>query len=154
PQTKEKILVRTTIRRMINAMVEDLIYTTEKNLERAGIKNFATLLVYTGDKKNPPLVCFSNVLDAQVKALKQFLFRYLYRHADVVQMNERAVITLSHIFDVIMDNPRLLPPDFYERTKDVDTPRVIADFIAGMTDRYALEWKRLYDESSNRSIYP
>ena len=154
PQTQEKILVRTTIRRMINAMVEDLIYTTEKNLERAGIKNFATLLVYTGDKKNPPLVCFSNVLDAQVKALKQFLFRYLYRHADVVQMNERAVITLSHIFDVIMDNPRLLPPDFYERTKDVDTPRVIADFIAGMTDRYALEWKRLYDESSNRSIYP
>ncbi|MBV6492215.1 MAG: Deoxyguanosinetriphosphate triphosphohydrolase-like protein [Turneriella sp.] len=140
PHAKNKILIRTTIRTMINSMVVDLINASKRAIDAARVKNIEEVVGYTAIRENPPLITFSGLMDKRVKELKHFLFRNLYRHADVVRMNERAALVLSRIYDFIAADPKMLPRDFYERTEEESRPRVIADFIAGMTDRYALEW--------------
>jgi dGTPase len=125
---------------MINSMVSDLIRQSAENIRRSQIADVWELMRYTANSQNPSLIAFSDELAAQVIQLKQFLFRNLYRHADVVRMNERAYDIISRIFDFVVREPRMLPADFYERIASMGTERVVADFIAGMTDRYALQW--------------
>ena len=140
PQVKPKIRIRATIRAMINEMVSNLIENSRQMLAQSGVKNFADVLAYNGSAANPPLIAFSPEMDARVKQLKQFLFKNLYRHADVVRMNERATQIIFRIFDFAKMDPRMLPQDYYDRIEAIGAERVIADFIAGMTDRYALQW--------------
>ncbi|MBX3724118.1 MAG: deoxyguanosinetriphosphate triphosphohydrolase [Turneriella sp.] len=140
PDTKEKIQIRATIRELINGMVGDLIQTSKKNLADSGLKSFGEVLAYNGDPQKPPLIAFSPTMDERVKQLKKFLFHNLYRHAEVVRMNERAAHIIHRIFDFITADPKMLPADFYERIATAGLERVIADFVAGMTDRYALQW--------------
>jgi len=140
PALREKIAIRATIREMINSMVSDLIRQSAENIRRSQIADVWELMRYTANPQNPSLIAFSDELAAQVIQLKQFLFRNLYRHAEVVRMNERANDIISRIFDFVVREPRMLPADFYERIESMGTERVVADFIAGMTDRYALQW--------------
>ncbi|MFO1470392.1 MAG: deoxyguanosinetriphosphate triphosphohydrolase [Turneriella sp.] len=140
PQVKPKIRIRATIRNMINGMVSDLIENSRQRIAESRVQNFAEVLIYNGDGGYPPLIAFSTEMDARVKQLKQFLFRNLYRHADVVRMNERATQIIFRIFDFACMDPRMLPADYFERIDAIGAERVIADFIAGMTDRYALQW--------------
>lgn len=140
PNTKEKIQIRATIRELINGMVGNLIQTSKKNLVDSGLKSFDEVLAYNGDLQNPPLITFSPTMDERVKQLKKFLFHNLYRHAEVVRMNERAAHIIHRIFDFILADPKMLPADFHERIETTGLERVIADFVAGMTDRYALQW--------------
>lgn len=140
PDTKEKIQIRATIRELINSMVGDLIATSKRNLADSGLKSFNEVLAYNGDQQKPPLIAFSPVMEGRVKQLKKFLFHNLYRHAEVVRMNERAAHIIHRIFDFILSDPKMLPADFHERIGTTGLERVIADFIAGMTDRYALQW--------------
>ncbi len=140
PEVKPKIRIRATIRAMINEMVSNLIENSRQTIEKSGVKSFAEVLVYNGNAENPPLIAFSPEMDARVKQLKQFLFKNLYRHADVVRMNERATQIIFRIFDFAKMDPRMLPQDYYDRIETIGAERVIADFIAGMTDRYALQW--------------
>lgn len=140
PGAKEKIRIRATIRELINGMVGDLIETSKKNLAASGLKTFEEVLLYNADTARPPLIAFSPAMDARVKQLKKFLFHNLYRHAEVVRMNERAAHIIHRIFDFILADPKMLPADFHERIETNGLERVIADFVAGMTDRYALQW--------------
>ena len=140
PRVKPKIRIRATIRAMINEMVSNLIENSRQLIATSGVKSFADVLAYNGNSKNPPLIAFSPEMDARVKQLKQFLFKNLYRHADVVRMNERATQIIFRIFDFAKMDPRMLPEDYYDRIESIGSERVIADFIAGMTDRYALQW--------------
>ncbi|HNL08977.1 MAG TPA: deoxyguanosinetriphosphate triphosphohydrolase [Turneriella sp.] len=140
PALREKIAIRATIREMINTMVSDLITQSAENIRHSGIPNFRELLHHTGKAQHAELIAFSESMAVQVIELKKFLFRNLYRHADVVRMNERANDIISRIFDFVVREPRMLPADFYERIESMGTERVVADFIAGMTDRYALQW--------------
>lgn len=140
PATKEKIQIRATIRELINGMVGDLILTSKKNLADSGLKTFDEVLAYNADLTKPALIAFSPDMDARVKQLKKFLFHNLYRHAEVVRMNERAAHIIHRIFDFITADPKMLPADFHERIDSTGLERVIADFVAGMTDRYALQW--------------
>lgn len=140
PDTKEKIQIRATIRELINGMVGDLIETSKKNLAASGLQTFEEVLAYNADLKKPALIAFSPEMDARVKQLKKFLFHNLYRHAEVVRMNERAAHIIHRIFDFILADPKMLPADFHERIEVTGLERVIADFVAGMTDRYALQW--------------
>lgn len=137
---KPKIRIRATIRAMINEMVSNLIENSRAMIGQSGVKSFADVLAYNSNAENPPLIAFSPEMDARVKQLKQFLFKNLYRHADVVRMNERATQIIFRIFDFAKMDPRMLPQDYYERIDAIGAERVIADFIAGMTDRYALQW--------------
>jgi dGTPase len=140
PQVKEKIRIRATIRELINSMAGDLIATSQKRISEAGLSTFEDVLVYNANTARLPLISFSDTMDARVKQLKKFLFHHLYRHADVVRMNERATQIIHRIFDFIAADPKMLPADFHERIPETGIERVIADFVAGMTDRYALQW--------------
>jgi dGTPase len=87
-------------------------------------------------------------MTARNQELKAFLYDRLYTHYRVTRMTQKADRIMSALFEVYMHEPRQLPPHVTGRTVDEDEtmPRVIADYIAGMTDRFALEeYKKLFD---------
>ena len=86
----------------------------------------------------------------KVKALKKFLFDRMYRHYRLVRMQIKAERFISDLFDAYMQEPDMLPHTTQGRITDIELPRVITDYIAGMTDRYALnEWEKLFDPYVN-----
>ena len=131
-------LIHETIRRMINQMVLDLVRQTEANIQSQGIRSLDD--VRSGGR----LVAFSRPLQPQLQALKKFLREHLYWHYQVLRMADKAKRIVRALFDAFMENPRLLPPQYFARCND-DKPRAIADYIAGMTDRYAVrEHRRIF----------
>ena len=132
-----------TVRRMISVMVTDLTQMTLHRIQVLGIKHVSDVRVA------PPLAGFSDEVKEQMKVLKSYLFANLYRQYQVLRMSRKAQNIIQDLFDVFMQDPRLLPPD-YQVHKDSDQAewhqaRRIADYIAGMTDRYAMkEHKRIF----------
>ena len=135
PDIAERRLIHETVRRMINSMVTDLIATTQQNIASHGIATLQDV------RMAPPLVAFSADMRNQNRALKSFLFNQLYRHYRVMRMSAKAHRIIKELFDAFMDDPRLLPPQ-YQRPGS-DQARAVADYIAGMTDRYAIREHRL-----------
>src|SRR5690606_23935592 len=88
-----------------------------------------------------PLAAFSEPMRAQTDALKRFLLANLYRHSRVMRMTTKARRIVRDLFTAFIDDPRLLK-DEYRRDGDVEQARAIADYIAGMTDRYAIREHR------------
>ena len=131
-------LIHETIRRMINAMALDLIATTRANITTAGIASLADV------HRAPRLVAYSEALLPRLRELKTFLRQNLYAHFQVLRMTDKARRIIEDLFGAFMNDPRLLPPQYQLRAR-ADTPRAIADYIAGMTDRYAMkEHRRLF----------
>ena len=137
--------INETIRRMINALIVDLIQTSLQRIRDAGV-------VSAADVRNAsPLIAFSDHMQAEAALLKRFLRENLYRHYQVNRMTSKARRIVTELFDAFMQEPSLLPPD-YQMPATADTAksvtmqaRQIADYIAGMTDRYAIrEHKRLF----------
>ena len=92
----------------------------------------------------PTLVGFSAAMHDENLQLKAFLRDNLYRHYQVLRMTNKAHRIITDLFEVFMSDPRLLPPQ-YQEMAEADKPRAIADYIAGMTDRYATkEYRRLF----------
>ena len=137
--------IHETVRRMINAQVEDAIQTARSRIQAAAPRSVADV------RALPPLVAFSDGMHGETVALKRFLHENLYRHYRVNRMTSKARRVLTELFDAFMSDPALLPPDY--RTADGERSRQarrIADYIAGMTDRYAMsEHRRLFDVSLN-----
>jgi len=95
-------------------------------------------------RKVSPLVSFSNELAEEHLALKQFLRNHLYRHYKVARMTKKAERIITELFGAFLGEPRLLPPEHQAKAHH-DKARAIADYIAGMTDRYAMrEYRRLF----------
>ena len=129
-------LVHEIVRRMINALVCDLIETTERNIarERPGSLAEARLCGV--------LVGFSDELRQELLEMKRFLHRHLYQHYQVLRMTSKAQRIIGDLFAAFTGDPRLLPEQF---RSDIRQPRRVADYIAGMTDRYAMkEHRRLF----------
>jgi dGTPase len=148
PRLAGSRLVYETVRRMIDTLVTDLIRTSAENIRRAGPASIDAV------RRAPALVGFSASILAESRELKRFLHENLYRHPRVVQTSTRARRIVSDLFGAFLEQPRRLPPDFQARAGE-DTPRAIADYIAGMTDRYAIrEHQRLFatKESGNPLI--
>ena len=79
-------------------------------------------------------------------ALKRFLFQNLYRHHKVDKMRVKAEIFITRLFETYLSHPNLLPPKYQSRMERFGLQRVVCDYIAGMTDRFALdEYKRLFE---------
>ena len=137
--------VAETIRRMINTLIVDLIQTSTEKIAAAAPTSL-------DDVRNMPrMISFSEPVYAQVQALKQFLFENLYRHYQVNRMTFKARRTIAGLFKAIYEEPNLLPPDHQVLQADSEEDRQqlqvrkIADYIAGMTDRYAMsEHRRIY----------
>jgi dGTPase len=131
------------VRRLIDWMVTDLADTLHARLEGEHIDSIDAVR-----RVKPRLVEFSPDMGVRHQALKSFLYDRLYHHHRVTRMTQKADRIMSALFEVYMQEPRQLPPHVTRRAADEGEPmpRVIADYIAGMTDRFALEeYKKLFD---------
>ncbi len=129
-----------TIKALINLQVTDLITETEKRLEQAQVGSVEEVR-----EASSCLVSFSPRMSRKNEELKQFLLERLYHHYRVVRMTEKARRFIRELFKTYLDHPRQLPPDTQEKFKEESSARVICDYIAGMTDRFALdEYSKLF----------
>jgi len=95
---------------------------------------------------NLPVVHFSEAVTLQNQELKRFLFEQLYRHHKVDKMRVKAELFITRLFETYLRYPNLLPPKYRARFDAFGLQRVVCDYIAGMTDRFALdEYKRLFE---------
>ncbi|MGH7830741.1 MAG: deoxyguanosinetriphosphate triphosphohydrolase, partial [Candidatus Binatia bacterium] len=140
PGMSKKVMLHQTIRRLIDLVVTDLIHQTLKNIQAQNITGLDTV------RRAPrPLVTFSDEVFRKTKQLKKFLFKNLYRHYRVERMADKASRILKDLFNTYLQNPKILPPEVQKR-HSADPHRAICDYIAGMTDRFALEeHQKLFD---------
>lgn len=145
PDVSGRRAISETIRRMINYLIMDLIHTSEKNIAQQRPQTIADV------RAAPTLIAFSKQVAQEAKVLKQFLYEHLYRHYLVNRMSHKAKNTVKEMFKVMMAEPNLIPPDYrVQRSHDqqqetTQQARRIADYIAGMTDRFAMrEHRRLF----------
>jgi dGTPase len=137
--------INETVRRMINALIVDLIGQSQSNIQEAGVKTVEDV------RNAPPLIAFSGAMQSEATHLKRFLHANLYQHYQVNRMTSKARRIVQELFHAFMSEPRLLPPDYQYQGRDRATDsvtrqaRLVADYIAGMTDRYAMrEHRRLF----------
>ncbi len=138
PQITGRRLIHETVRRMINSLAVDLIEETGRNIAGTGVGTLEEA------RKAGPLAAFSAAMHAEHKELKHFLRMNLYQHYQVLRMTNKARRIITDLFGAFMEDPRLLPPQ-YQLMARTDKSRAIADYVAGMTDRYAIrEHRRLF----------
>ena len=139
PGLERRRMVSETIRRMIDDLITDLTATTAARIAEHRPASADDV------RRAPPLAGFSERMRREADELKRFLFERLYRHYQVMRMMNKARRVVRELFDAFLDEPRLLPPD-YRRADGARQARAIADYIAGMTDRYAMrEHRRVFD---------
>jgi dGTPase len=129
--------IHVAISHMIGSMVEDLLAETRRRLAEHGVTSVEDIRALDG-----PVVAFTAELAAADQAVKKFLLENMYRHHRVNRMTSKARRVVSEVFDLLFAEPELLPADWRGQATDKDDAgraRMIADYIAGMTDRYALE---------------
>ncbi|MRR49889.1 MAG: deoxyguanosinetriphosphate triphosphohydrolase [Rhodocyclaceae bacterium] len=138
PGLGERRLIHETVRRMIGAQVSDLLAETQRRIDAQGPACLDDIHVA------PVLVGFSDAMREENRLLKSFLRQHLYQHYLVLRMTNKARRIISDLFSAFMADPRLLPPQYLVMAAQ-SSPRAIADYIAGMTDRYAMrEHRRLF----------
>ena len=129
------------VRWIIDRCVSDLIGTSRESLEAAGVRSVADVR-----RAGRRLVAYSPETAARVRELKDFLFRNMYRHYRVVRMGDKAGRILRDLFESYVAEPRQLPPHFQKQLERDGVHRVVCDYIAGMTDRFAVdEHQKLFD---------
>lgn len=138
PHLDERRITHETIRRMINAQVNDLMAETLKNIQSHAIQNIDDV------RAAPALASFSTEIHEQNKEMKSFLHTNLYRHYRVMRMSAKASRIIGDLFQAFMNDRRMLPPQYIKQA-EVNHARAVADYIAGMTDRYAIrEHRRIF----------
>ena len=138
PEISGRRLIHETVRRMINTLVADLTRQSEINIAASRPSDLAAV------RNSEYLIGFSEEIRREQQQLKQFLHENLYRHYKVVRMSAKARHTVEMLFGAFRSDIRLLPP-VYQQKYDQDKHQAIADYIAGMTDRYAIrEYRRLF----------
>lgn len=136
--------INETIRRMINALVVDLMTTSQQRILAAGVRSVEDV------RNSGALIAFSEKTGAEAAALKQFLRDHLYHHYLVNRMTSKARRIITELFDAFSAEPDLLPADYVlpadgREGAGTAQARMVADYIAGMTDRYAMrEHRRLF----------
>jgi len=138
-------VIHETVRRMINALIVDLIQTASVRIAELAPRDIEDV------RNAPPLIAFSDAMAGEAAVLKKFLREKLYRHYQVNRMTAKARRIIAEMFAAFMGQPSLLPPDYQVKAMHDDAQqldkqaRKVADYIAGMTDRYAIrEHRRLF----------
>lgn len=136
--------VHESIRRMISKMVEDALAETSTRLVQHDVKSVDDVRAL-----KLQVVAFSDRMDARVRELKHFLMAHMYRHYRVNRMTSKARRVVKELFEFFMSEPVCLPTEWQKQLGDKNSRQsavVVADFIAGMTDRFAMdEWARVYN---------
>ena len=138
PNLEQRRVIHETIRRMINLLVVDLCETSATKIAQINPQSINDI------RQAHYLISFSEAMTAKNLALKQFLRKNLYQHYKVNRMSAKANRIICELFTAFYENIRIMPTEF-QRNAEVDKARAIADYIAGMTDRFAIrEHKRLF----------
>jgi dGTPase len=144
--------VHELVRRTIGAMVEDILWESKMRLAEANLKSADDLRAY-----GRPVIGFSDTMAKNDKELKEFLFPNMYKHYKLNRMTSKAKRVVHDLFDLFLAEPGTLPTEWQVGTDQPGTAltaRRVADYIAGMTDRYALdEHKRLFDLQARTSEF-
>jgi len=141
PHAALKLLVNASIIQLINILVTDLINNIRQNLKHHGIETL-------DDIRHAPtmLVFFSEEIAEKNRQLKLYLFTRMYNHYRVHRMKNKARRILEALFHAYQEDPALLPSRYQEKMKQEGKERIICDYIAGMTDRFAIEeYEKLFD---------
>ncbi|MBM3733122.1 MAG: deoxyguanosinetriphosphate triphosphohydrolase [Acidimicrobiia bacterium] len=143
-------LIHEAVRELIGAMVADLLAETRRCLAKAAPRSVEDVR-----RLSAPIAAFSPPMKARLKDLKEFLFANMYRHYKLNRMTSKARRVVRDLFDLFLAEPECLPTDWRRRAGPVGsraTAELVADYIAGMTDRYALdEHRRLFDVEARSS---
>ena len=138
PTLTGRRVVTETVRRIINTLILDLVGTTRNNIVNSGVETLDEV------RRAPPLVAFSPALLDEHRELKRFLLHHLYRHYKVARMSAKAGRIITDLYTAFTGDARLLPPEHQAR-ESLEGARAVADYVAGMTDRYAMkEHRRLF----------
>jgi dGTPase len=144
PHLDETRLAHEGVRRVIDRMVGDCLEESRRRLEASGARSAAELR-----QLGRPVIAFSEPMQRNNKALKGFLFERMYRHWRVNRMTSKARRVVQELFRVLLAEPQCLPNEWRQEADGAATARgarVVADYIAGMTDNFALdEHRRLCD---------
>jgi len=143
PGLEESRLIHESIRRLIDRMVRDLVGETRRRLADSGVKS-ADAVRGLGQ----PVAAFSEAMGNHDRALKRFLHQRMYRHQRVNRMSSKARRVVRGLFQLFLAEPARLPAEWRAQTggSDAERARIVADYLAGMTDRFALdEHRRLVD---------
>ncbi len=142
--TSRTITVHELVRRVIDRLVTDLVDETRRRIALHAVTDLADLRKASG-----PLVAFSEDMRAALEDMRGFLTTHMYRHRYVIRGLIKAKKLVRSLFELYIAEPHCLPPEWEARCDGAHGPataRVVADFIAGMTDRYAIrEYRRLFD---------
>ena len=137
-------LIHEAVRRVINAMVEDVLAETRRRLKDAAPKSVADIRAL-----GRPVVAFSDHMAATDRTVKAFLYKRMYEHWKLNRSHSKARRVVADLFGLLFAEPNCLPPPWRERAEQAEPQaraRLVADYIAGMTDRFALdEHRRLFD---------
>jgi len=140
PNLERGRLIGETVRRLISRMVSDVAAETGRRLDALRPPDAAAIR-----RHSAPVAEFSPGLRADLVKLKAFLFRRMYHHPRVMQVMDNAQLALTQLFRAFMADPSLLPKDWIVQCRtpgDSVTARAVCDYIAGMTDRFALQEHR------------
>ncbi|MFO0997488.1 MAG: deoxyguanosinetriphosphate triphosphohydrolase [Alphaproteobacteria bacterium] len=135
PGIERPRLIHEAVRRLIDHMVNDLLAETGRRLLEARPSTVADIR-----RLGRPIAAFSPAMTEHNRALKAFLFERMYRHARVNQMTDEAKRVVTALFHMYMDDPSKLPAEWQEAGREERArARHVSDYIAGMTDRFALD---------------
>jgi len=141
PRLKDEIRKYQIIRSLINEQITDILAQTESNIRRYKIRKISDVT-----KLPVRIVAFSKAMENLRKPMREFLQNNLYQHYRVVRMSNKAHRFITELFNVYSDKPEQLPPSTMARLRKEEKHLVICDYIAGMTDRYALdEYKKFFE---------
>jgi len=145
PNLEKEVEQYQTMRSLINMQVSDLVIETEKR-----IKSFRLRSPMDARKIPEKIVSFSKTMNELRKPLREFLMKNLYQHYRVIRMSNKASRFMQDLFKVYIDQTQQLPPPSQVRLDREDKYRVVCDYIAGMTDRYALDEHKKFFEPYER----
>ena len=150
PDVDTSRIIHEAVRRMIGAMVEDLISETERRLAEAKPESANAVRHYSH-----AVAGFSQEMRENDAALKKFLFENMYRHYKLNRMTSKARRVVKELFKLLVEEPECLPTEWRKNAGNPgsqETAELVSDYIAGMTDRYALdEHRRLFDVQARTS---
>ena len=138
---EESRLISELVRKIVNTLVADILTETMSRLQKIRPIDSADIM-----NAKQPIVSFSEKLTPRIRELREFLFARMYRHYKVNRMASKAKRVIGELFDLFMEEPSVLPDEWRflgKRNVKSNQARLIADYIAGMTDRYAIN---LYDK--------
>ena len=133
PDAAEKLVFNEVLKRMLNALVDDLIHETRRRVELAGVTSLDAIR-----NASERLAAFSPAMEELRLEAKKYLYGHLYNAPELTHDHEEAERVITTLFRAWVADPALLPPSHAAQVGEEGAPRVVADYIAGMTDQYIL----------------